>query len=390
LLAGDSCIVLTVRDLYFLGNFETIQKRATLSRDGLSQLIMKAKQGNQRPPRDVAELAEGERPTLKTIAFMAGLGVTTVSRALKDAPEIGQATKNRVQLIAKQIGYRPNRAGVRLRTGKTNVISLVLNAQSSIMGLTSNMVYGISEVLSQTPYHLTVTPYSLENDPMQPIRYIVETGSADGIIMSRTEPDDARVRYLTEHGIPFATHGRTEMGIEHPFHDFDNEAFAYLSVKSLLAKGRRKIAMLAGPTPAVTYHRHLDRGFSRAIEEGAASAVAFSGIDVDTSLGRIRDRMEEIMSGSNRPDGIVCCSGGAAIALVAGIEAAGLKIGEDVDLVSKQSTDVLQWFRPQIIVFNEDVRHAGRELARAVLRRIAGVDARELQSLSYPDEHELR
>lgn len=352
----------------------------------VSQSIMKTKDFTRIHPSEPVELPEGERPTLKTIAFMAGLGVTTVSRALKDAPEIGRATKNRVQLIAKQIGYRPNRAGVRLRTGKTNVISLVLNAQSEIMGLTSNMVYGISEVLLATPYHLTVTPYSVENDPMQPIRYIVETGSADGIIMSRTEPDDARVRYLTEHSIPFATHGRTEMGIEHPFHDFDNEAFAYKSVKSLLLKGRKKIAMMAGPTSAVTYHRHLERGFSRAIEEGDAKAILVPDIDVDTSLGRIRDRTEEIMSGSNRPDGIVCCSGSAAIALVAGIEAAGLKIGKDVDLVSKQSTDVLKWFRPEIIVFNEDVRHAGRELARAVLRRIEGVDARELQSLSYPDE----
>lgn len=352
----------------------------------VSQLKMKAKDINPRQQGEAADLPEGERPTLKTIAFMAGLGVTTVSRALKDAPEIGQATKNRVQLIAKQIGYRPNRAGVRLRTGKTNVISLVLNAQSEIMGLTSNLVYGISEVLSQTPYHLTVTPYSVENDPMQPIRYIVETGSADGIIMSRTEPNDPRVRYLTEHGIPFATHGRTEMGIEHPFHDFDNESFAYKSVKTLLAKGRKKIVMLAGPPPTVTYHRHLARGFSRGMEEGRAKTITVSDIDVEASLGHIRSRTEEIMSGPNRPDGIVCCSGSAAIALVAGIEAAGLKIGKDVDLVSKQSSDILQWFRPEIIVFNEDVRHAGRELARAVLRRIDGADPRELQSLSYPDD----
>ncbi|TIU38179.1 MAG: LacI family transcriptional regulator, partial [Mesorhizobium sp.] len=49
-----------------------------------------------------------ERPTLKTLAFMTGLGVTTVSRALKDAPEIGAETRRRVQLVAKQIGYRPN------------------------------------------------------------------------------------------------------------------------------------------------------------------------------------------------------------------------------------------------------------------------------------------
>ncbi|SDP85051.1 transcriptional regulator, LacI family [Phyllobacterium sp. YR620] len=347
---------------------------------------MKPKKSARSTAHEAGPPADSERPTLKTIAFMAGLGVTTVSRALKDAPEIGQATKNRVQLIAKQIGYRPNRAGVRLRTGKTNVISLVLNAQSEIMGLTSNLVYGITEILSETPYHLTVTPYSVENDPMQPIRYIVETGSADGIIMSRTEPNDARVRYLTEHGIPFATHGRTEMGIEHPFHDFDNETFAYIAVKSLVERGRRRIAMLAGPSPSVTYYRHLERGFARAISEGDVSSLSFSGFDVDTSLAGIRDRMVEIMSGPDRPDGIVCCSGSAAIAIVAGIEAAGLEIGKDVDLASKQSTDVLKWFRPQIIVFNEDVRQAGRELASAVLRRIAGINASELQTLSYPGE----
>ena len=116
----------------------------------------------------------GERPTLKTIAFMTGLGVSTVSQALKDGPDIGRATKQRVQLVAKQIGYRPNRAGVRLRTGKTNVIALVLNTKEEGMGLVSEMVYGISEALSGTSYHLVVTPYSL-SDPMEPIRYIVET-----------------------------------------------------------------------------------------------------------------------------------------------------------------------------------------------------------------------
>ena len=106
------------------------------------------------------------RPTLKTIAFMTGLGVTTVSRALKDAPEIGEETRRRVQLVARQVGYRPNRAGVRLRTGKTNVISLVLNTEEQVMGFVSDIIYGISEFLAQTPYHLIVTPYSRKNDPM--------------------------------------------------------------------------------------------------------------------------------------------------------------------------------------------------------------------------------
>ncbi len=51
---------------------------------------------------------------------------------------------------------------------------------------------------------------------MEPVRYVVETRSADGIIMSRTEARDPRVAYLIEHNMPFATHGRTDMGVTMP------------------------------------------------------------------------------------------------------------------------------------------------------------------------------
>src|ERR1051325_4243575 len=103
--------------------------------------------------RPAADIAPKGRPTLKTIAYMTGLGITTVSRALKDAPDIGAETKERVRLVAHQLGYRPNRAGVRLRTGKTNVIALVLSIDEEIMGFSSQMVFGISEVLAGTQYH---------------------------------------------------------------------------------------------------------------------------------------------------------------------------------------------------------------------------------------------
>src|SRR6478609_6599135 len=188
--------------------------------------------------------AMGGRPTLKTIAFMTGLGITTVSRALKDAPDIGSETKERVRLVARQLGYQPNRAGVRLRTGKTNVIALVLSIEQELMGFTSQMVQGISEVLGGTQYHLVVTPHSFQKDPMVPVRYILDTGSADGVIISRMEPEDPRVRLMTERNLPFVTHGRTDMGIVHPFHDFDNEAYVYQAAQRLVQRGRRRIALL--------------------------------------------------------------------------------------------------------------------------------------------------
>ncbi len=327
--------------------------------------------------------ADGGRPTLKTIAFMTGLGVTTVSRALKDAPEIGEETKRRVRLVAKQIGYRPNRAGVRLRTGKTNVISLVLDTEEDLTGFVSDMIYGISETVAETPYHLIVTPYSRRNDPMDPIRYIVETGSADGIILSRTLPDDPRIHYLIEHQFPFATHGRTDLTVEHAWHDFDNRSFARDAARKLAALGRTRLALLPPPV-GLTYHSHTREGFSEGVLEAGATEVAWNGVSIDDKVDAIRTKTIRLMQRKDRPDGIVVSSGGATFALVAGIEEAGLKLGSDVDVVSKQSSKLLRLFRPELYVCQENFRLAGREVAKAVLGRIDGKSVDKLQSLAPP------
>jgi LacI family transcriptional regulator len=324
-----------------------------------------------------------ERPTLKTIAYMTGLGITTVSRALKDAPDIGAETKERVRLVARQLGYQPNRAGVRLRTGKTNVIALVLSIDQELMGFSSQMMQGISEVLGGTQYHLVLTPHSFEKDPMVPVRYILDTGSADGVIISRTEPDDPRVRLMAERHLPFVTHGRTDMGITHPYHDFDNEAYTYQAVEKLVSLGRRRIALLA-PNPKLAFHIHSRIGFERGLADFGATEVSMGRVTSETSLDDIRTYTERLLRGAQPPDGIVSISGSATIAIIAGIEAAGCKLGTDVDLVSKQSAEFLNWIRPEIHTVNEDIRQAGRELAKSLLARIDGVAPELLQSIGRP------
>ena len=332
----------------------------------------------------IASLSPGsERPTLKTIAFMTGLGITTVSRALKDAPDISSETKERVRLVARQIGYQPNRAGVRLRTGKTNVICLILSLEEEIMGLSSPMVVGISEVLASTQYHLVVTPYRTQGNALDPVRYVLETGAADGVIISRTEPKDPRVALMMERNFPFATHGRTEMGLIHPYHDFDNERFAYEGVRKLVERGRKRLALLQ-PPPYLTFHLHMQAGFEKGIRDFGATAVPFSQVNLDSSLLDIRKASEALFSTPDAPDGIVAGSGSGAIAIVAALEAVGHRLGHDIDLVSKESHMLLQWLRPEVVTMREDIRLAGRELAKAVIARIEGIAPEDLQTLSYP------
>lgn len=343
---------------------------------------MKPLEGNKAGPVGVA--GEAPRPTLKTIAYMTGLGVTTVSRALHDAPDIGQATKERVRLVAKQIGYRPNRAGVRLRTGKTNVISLILTVETEGLGLTSHLVHGISEFLAGSPYHLIVTPYNIRSDPLDPVRYIVETGSADGIIFSRTEPQDARVGYLHQRGFPFVTHGRTEMGIEHAYFDFDNARYGEVAAERLIARGRRRLALL-GPPANLTFSRHMAWGFQRVIERHDLSEVPIRGVTTDSSHEAIQAEVGALMVSRRRPDGLVCGSASAAISAITAAEGKGLVIGRDFDVVVKESFNIMRQFRRDIDVVHEDFRRAGLGLAEAVVRTIGGTAASELQTLEVPE-----
>ena len=326
----------------------------------------------------------GKRPTLKTIAEIANLGVTTVSRALKDGPEIGEDTKKRVRRIARDIGYRPDRAGVRLRTGKTNVISLVLNPHEEVVGYGTSLIFGISQALRDTAYHLVVTPHFLGGDPMEPVRYIIETGSADGIILSRTRPQDERIRYLLEVGFPFVCHGRTELATPHPFHDFDNYAFAFEAAKRLAAKGRRRLCIIA-PPKGVTFHTHTMMGFERASHQFGAAIVPAPGIDTDTEPDDIRLAIAAMMRGEDPPDGFVCCGDVSALALSAGLRDAGLQTGRDADLVAKQTSAMLDHTTPAIDTIYEDLTATGHALASILVRRINDEPVETLQSILEPE-----
>src|SRR5690606_5431554 len=109
--------------------------------------------------------------------------------------------------MARELCYHPSRAGLRLRTGKTNVLSLVLDTEEQIGSFLSQIVFGITDGLQGTPYNLIITPCSKHGDPVAPIRQLVETEAVDGIIISRIEPADLRVKYMIERGMPFVTHG---------------------------------------------------------------------------------------------------------------------------------------------------------------------------------------
>ena len=327
----------------------------------------------------------GSRPTLKTISKLTGLAVPTVSRALNDAPDIGEATKIRVRETAVRIGYVPNRAGVRLRTGKTNVISLVLSTEHDMMNFTARLISSVAAALRQTPYHLIVTPHSPNENVMVPIRYIVDTRSADAVILNQIQPEDRRVAFLRERGFPFVTHGRSVWSQDHPFVDFDNTAFGRIAVERLIAKGRRNILIVA-PPHMHTYASHMIAGAREAAKKAGVEFSVCEFVSSDSPISHVHTAIAAAVTGKLPIDGIVCGSTNAAMGAVAGVEAEGLLVGKDVDIVAKEAVPFLQLFRPSLLSVEEDVGTAGRRLAEAAIQAIERPKDPPVQLLMYPDD----
>jgi LacI family transcriptional regulator len=315
---------------------------------------------------------------------MTGLAITTISRALNNAPELAAETRERVQRIAAEIGYVPDRTALRLKTGRTHVVSLILDPHEEILNFSQSLVAGVSAALRDTPYHLVITPAFRGTSPLEPINYVLGNKMADGVLFSRTEPNDARVKLLVENDFPFVTHGRTEMGVAHPYVDYDNFRFAHAAVMRLHAKGRRHISMI-GPPQRFTFGTHLRAGAMAAAAETGVRFELETSVTTDNTADEIREAIVRRIGRGEAPDGYVSPGDAVALATIAGISDAGLTVGRDADIVTKQMSGIFSLVRPKVDVISEDIALAGKQMGELLLRRIRGERAEQLQVLQVPE-----
>jgi len=324
-----------------------------------------------------------QAPTLKTISGLTGLAVPTVSRALSNATDIGLETRKRVQKVAEEIGYVPNRAGVRLRTGRSYVISLVLPTAADVMNLTARLINATASALRGTRYHLTITPVFPDENPLDLVKTIVETRAADGIIINQLSLEDERVRYLMEQEFPFATHGRSKWADQHDYFDFDNYAFAEIAVERLAERNRRNIWMIAPPRNQF-YGQEMIRGATKAAKKVGVNLLVIPDVTSDLPSEKIEEAIKTTAATETHPDGIICASSASCLATVSAVEALGMTIAKDIDLYSKEAIPMLNRVRSGILTQHEDAGAAGNFLASAVLKRIEQPDAPLMQKLDVP------
>lgn len=114
-------------------------------------------------------MAPPARPNLRQIANSLGLSVTTVSRALKEGPEVHPRTRARVQKAAAKAGYAPNIHGLALRTGRTRTIAAILplETRAYVADLAKvPLIEGMTLAASENGYALSIFSTGPEEDQL--------------------------------------------------------------------------------------------------------------------------------------------------------------------------------------------------------------------------------
>jgi LacI family transcriptional regulator len=349
----------------------------------------KAEAGARRAPQLVVV---GPGPvTLRTLARHLGLSVTTVSRAMKNANDVRPATIERVQQAAKTLGYRPHLGGIYLKTGRTSTVAMLLpiERRGEINSFGTALFEGIAAKLQASGYRLTVAPRLPADDALEVLKDLVAGRSIDGIILNNTRPQDDRVKFLLEAGIPFVTFGRTELFSPHPFVDIDHEAIGLAAVRLLAEAGHRRVALVAPPEPA-TYSQQFARGWRLGLAElgwpAAHGPVLFAPITPDAGQRVAHELLRQA------PDvtGAFMGSELAALGFVSGLLAQGRAVGRDFGLISYGGSRLHTFLNPPLSAFIHPHAAIGGRVAALLVRAIAGEPAASLQEIVQAEFVDLR
>jgi LacI family transcriptional regulator len=345
--------------------------------------------GSNRP----SDLAPGSHAAmrLKDLAEHLGLSQTTVSRALNGYPEVNEATRRRVSEAADQLGYRPNASALRLATGRSGAIGLVLRGADELGPHMSEFLSGVGSHMASQEIDVLVTTVASQQEELSAYRRLAASQKVDAVILHSPTTRDERAELLLELKIPFVLHGRTEIGQPVAWLDIDNTGALERATNHLLDLGHRQIALLNG-LKGQTFAEHRELGYLAALSARGVSvdrSLMANGVFTDEAAFRTAQAMLE-----RRPAPTAFLAGSmmTALGVFRAIRQAGLQLGTDVSMIAHD--DVFPYLNadnmyPTMSTTRSSIRQAGARIADLITQVLAGKPMDEVHEL-WPVELVLR
>lgn len=323
------------------------------------------------------------RATIKSIARQTGFSVGTVSNALRGEATVKRETREEIQKVASELGYRVNLAGLKLRTNKSYRIAVLVGVSTDATeeweGVEfTRIVAGISTALQGSRYDLTVCSVADMEDAIASLRAIVQEHAADGVIFSGTRRSDPRIAYLLDENFPFVTYGMSDSAQPHPFVDFDSEAAARDATERLLRLGHRHIALVDPPSELI-YAGQRRQGYAAALAAAGVpmrSEMIYNG---PTTAQTGQRAFQDLMLTRNRPTAIICANEAMTLGVLSGAARAGIQVGREVVVISTDDLHLSQYFVPAPSAYYVPIDETSRLLGAYMLKSLDGADPLEIQ-----------
>ena len=314
---------------------------------------------------------------LKELSEKLGLSQTTVSRALNGYPEVGAATRRRVEEAANAHNYIPSSRARRLATGRSMTIGHVIPVSTKhemVNPIFTDFIAGAGEAYSEAGYDLTLSLVS-DQDIDSVYREITRRGSVDGVIVHGPKADDHRIGLLRELKIPFVVHGRASAGDQsYNWVDVNNRRAFFRATGLLLDLGHLDIALING-VPDMDFSIRRRDGFLNALQERGLTHRAELMAHGEMTEPHGYKNAREMLACAKPPTAFLVSSVISAFGVRRAIAERGLEVGRDVSVVIFD--DDLSYFRndndvPVYTAVKSSVREAGRLAGTMLLDIIHG------------------
>ena len=306
--------------------------------------------------------------SMKDISAACGVSVATVSKALNNHSDIGEATKERIRKMAKEMGYFPNSMARALKTNRTyNIGVLFEDAEGS--GLTydyfSYMLDYFKKTVEQKGYDITFLN-SKCNNRMSFLEHC-QYRNFDGVFIACTDFYDPQVIELVHSDIPVVT-------IDHVFDNCisivsDNVDGMRQLVEYAYECGHRKIAYIHGPDCSVTkarlssFYYNCER-LNISVPDEYVCEASYRG-DIEAKI-----QTEKLLELANPPTCILYPDDLTSYGGISAIRERKLSVPEDISIIGYDGTRSCQMGTPPLTTLHQDTKSLGEQAGKMLLSLI--------------------
>jgi len=317
----------------------------------------------------VAEAGRVQRSSMREVARTAGVSVSTVANVLSRPSIVAPETRRRVEQAIDGVGYVPNGPARQLRGLPSPIVgSITLDLANPFY---AELNRGIEDRLAAEGCLILACSTDQRPAKEKQLLTLLEGQAVRGIIISPVGPDPAPVLQLSRRGTPVVLTDHPRGQLDLCAVAVDHVVGGQLAAEHLISLGHRRIAFLGGVVnPGPVARRR----------EGLRLALAAAGLDPDEALLDIRMRIhppplvdaaaaavEEILAATPAPTAVVCLNDMAAVGLLDGLSAAGLRVPADISVLGYDDLPFARRLAPPLTTVNQPKYQLGHTAAQLLL-----------------------